>query len=285
MAVKSANRRRSFLELTPDQERSLEGVAPGAGSALNDRLRRIGEQLEAACGLRGQVNVADHVHMEGHNVTEVADPVENADAVNFATLKRALQCDNLVAILQECWEYMDVLDDEVDAVAAQPALDYIIAARVYAPSTLTTQALGANINKAVAFAWTLPFDFRVSKVVIQNTAASAGKFFSAGIYSSGGSLLVDSGPQSATSATKKSVTLASAVTLKAGNYFLAWTQDASFNVSALTMTQIAQDFLNANKVRCGTGNASVAGQLPSTLGTLTTLGATLVQPIHMLLET
>lgn len=159
--------------------------------------------------------------------------------------------------------------------------DYIIAARFNVPTTTTAQAIIPN--QTSVFYWPLPFDFTVSKLVIENIGVSAGNFFSGGIYSSSGSLLVDSGPQSLAVASKKSVTLASSVDLPAGNYYVAWTGDIAVNISTLNYLLVIQDMLNLNKVRVGFGNASVAGQLPATLGSIT-IAAALYLPIHMLLE-
>ena len=259
---RSANRRRPLIELTGDQVRDLESAAPGAGIAINERLRVIAQQLEASSGLRGQVNLADALHMEGNAVKEVADPTSDDHAVNLRTLKKALQCANLVSIIQECWEYSEVLDDEVE-VAGTPLVsgaDYIIAGRIYAPSQTTTASFGAgDLNKVAVFAFVLPFDFSPSAMVLENTGASAGKFFAGGIYNALGSLIVDSGPQSLTAAGRKSISFSPKALLPAGSYYVAWTEDASVALrvtNALTID--AQNMMNQNKVRVGFANNSAS---------------------------
>jgi hypothetical protein len=287
---RSPNRRRSYLELTPDQQQLLNGLAPGSGDELNDRFKRIAEQLEAACGLRGDINLASDLHMEENLVREVSDPVEDTDAVNLRTLKKLLRCENLVNILEECWEYSELLDDVVESTpgaALSGSFDFIVAGRLYVPSTLTTGTSHGTANTVVVFLWVLPFDFTVTKFVIENTNAVASKFFAGGIYNSLGQLVLDSGPQSTAVASRKTITPSSPVKLAAGNYYLAHTSnDTTAQIRKLQNAQTHQNILNNNKARAGTAaNASVAGQLPSSLGTITAFNTTtLGPPIMMLLE-
>lgn len=125
-----SNKRRYDFTLKPDQ---LTGVPGELADALNDRMKRISEALESASGLRGPVRVAkqkkkennpgrEHVDVAGLNLEEnrganCADPIDDLDIVNLRTLKRFLECKNLIKILDKCQDTEDLiegLDDDQD---------------------------------------------------------------------------------------------------------------------------------------------------------------------------
>lgn len=105
------------------------------------------------------------------------------------------------------------------------------------------------------------------------TAGGAGKLVSVGIYNSDGtSLLVDSTPITAVGTGVKTKTGLS-VTLFPGEYIMAWTTDSAAAAAFTTVpssTNQNQVFNDVVVIVGTAGNSSTAGQLPATLGTLTT---------------
>lgn len=121
----------------------------------------------------------------------------------------------------------------------------------------------------------------VAQTNVREVAGTSLTFISWGVYdSTGNTRLIDTGPVNAATNSTKNTPLGSPVTLEPGLYWLAWTTDNATNsVVGLNPTTIF------NTIGFGTGsphigsaaNASVAGQLPTTLGTIT--GAAVNMPL------
>jgi hypothetical protein len=138
-----------------------------------------------------------------------------------------------------------------------------------ATATTTTSALTANQVRVMQFV--LPFACTVRKVVSEITTLSVGGFYGVGLYDAAGNRVVTTGAQSTTNTGIFSVTLSTPVTLVPGVYYSAWTGDnTTVILRALTTGQTSETYMRTNAARNGSAaNASAAGVLPATLGTIT----------------
>lgn len=124
-----SNKRRYDFTLKPNQ---VAGIPGDLADALNDRLKRIAEALESGSGLRGPVKVAKQTRyenkagregvfqagldLEENRGANCADPIDDLDIVNLRTLKRYLECKNLVKTLSKCQDFEDEVEgfDDLD---------------------------------------------------------------------------------------------------------------------------------------------------------------------------
>lgn len=147
----------------------------------------------------------------------------------------------------------------------------------YFGNTGTNAGIG-SANQVRVMRFRLPVSITVTKISLRVAGASAGNFGAVGIYSNdGNTLLIDSGPQSTTSGNTVKTATVSSYTLNAGtDYLWAWTSNSTVpTFSSLAGSTGLQDLLNDSTNNIfSAANASSAGQLPSTLGTLTLLSST-----------
>lgn len=138
-------------------------------------------------------------------------------------------------------------------------------------------------NNVMAFQFVLHDTYTIGHVIFAAASSWTGSHFSAAIYNAAGTTkLIDSGAQTPSSAVKVTVALGSAVTLSPGVYWFAQTADAATSTLQLnswggTSSTATLAFwssfwngLSANPKFIVAGNASAAGVMPSSLGTLTT---------------
>jgi len=141
----------------------------------------------------------------------------------------------------------------------------------------------ANLVKGMHFTLQCATTVNITSARVQNTGGATTAHLGWGIYSANGNtLLVDSGPVLTDSNAVKQVTLGSTVILPAGEYLFAWTLDSTVpTINSFGLDTTYQAFINqaTNPKIWTAANASVAGQLPATLGTLTALSATANQII------
>jgi hypothetical protein len=135
---------------------------------------------------------------------------------------------------------------------------------------------GGSTNGVDVAQFVLPFAITVNNVGMDISATSSGATVNIGIYSAAGAKLIDSGTFSATAGGVKLNTLGTPVTLPPGVYYLAWsTSNATavmycYSVSAQPVNNILTGISGATYF-ASAANATSAGVMPSTLGTLTTL--------------
>jgi hypothetical protein len=118
----------------------------------------------------------------------------------------------------------------------------------------------------------LPTRITVNSIHFNVATPSAGGLCSVGVYSDDGNTkLIDSGAQSTTAGGLVSATLGAAVTLGPGWYWLAYTSDnATSAITGQAAATAQNNVLNGGTAQVGAAaNASSAGVLPSTLGTVT----------------
>ena len=138
-------------------------------------------------------------------------------------------------------------------------------------AAISTETL-ASANDVMVYQFVLPFRAVVRNIGFQVQTLEVGKLAGFGLYDVNGNLLVHTGAVSTTTTGRK-FTSVTAVTLEPGVYFLAWTADGTTfayitAVNISTGTQAA--FWNQSATRVGkAANASSAGVLPATLGTIT----------------
>ena len=267
------NVRRQSLELPAD----LVSLLPKeAGEAINDRLRRIGEHLEATSGLRGKVHLANKVRMESNRIMNVPDPERDLDLINLRTLLRFRRCDFLVSQLEQCNEYPELLDDVADPTLIEEldsplfTSEYFFGYSVLPFEQTSSSGIGA-IDDIVAWGFALPFRCRVTRVTIENTASRGGASASCGLYDENKTLALNSGLFSVGTASVKTITI-SPVTLEPGFYYLAvYAQGIPWRLGATSgaLASVTYAFINKNANRQGVNSvAGVGGALPATLGTL-----------------
>lgn len=119
----------------------------------------------------------------------------------------------------------------------------------------------------------LPYSITIAEFAGRVTNAVSGKFVGFGIYSSDGNTLhIDTGPISAASL-GAIVDTFTPVTLSVGWYWFAWTADDTTiqMASSAIDANVAAHVWNGNSIvhMGAAANASTAGQLPATLGTIT----------------
>jgi hypothetical protein len=157
---------------------------------------------------------------------------------------------------------------------------YMISAGIFQPIESIVRTIGSswcnNPNVVFCIQFNLPIAISISKISIYVQAVALGHFAGFGVYSADGNTLwIDSGPMSVASAGIVTTTLSAQVQLLAGVTYI-WAQTADTTTASLTTCSSlsANDaaLMNANASfpRISTAaNASVAGQLPSSLGALT----------------
>jgi hypothetical protein len=151
----------------------------------------------------------------------------------------------------------------------------------------TNPIASAVANSVIAFQFVLPFTITIGHVgcIALGTWATSSNHFSFGIYNAAGTTkLIDSGPISANTAVIKAAA-ATGGTLVPGVYWFAQTADsnsATLGAQALwlnSLTSWANQFIISQAPKAiVAGNVSAAGQLPATLGTLTTALTSLTSP-------
>lgn len=117
----------------------------------------------------------------------------------------------------------------------------------------------------------MPYNMLVSRIATRIDTVGVGKFWGTGLYSEdGNTLVIDSGPLSASTTGIKSATF-SPVFLEAGMYWYAWTCDSSTPaVPGAAITLNTAVITEDGTEQFGfVANASAAGQLPSTMGSFT----------------
>jgi hypothetical protein len=155
------------------------------------------------------------------------------------------------------------------------------------PATLNglnfNQTMGAA-NEVQVFKFLLPLPLIVTRITAYIGIASAGGLFGVGVYSSAGAKLVASGAQS-TTATGAIEATVGAVTIGPGWYWLAVTMDNTTGAFRSANNDATADaVLNQSFAQKGTAaNASVAGVLPATLGSIT--GSTAIATAYVKLQT
>lgn len=148
------------------------------------------------------------------------------------------------------------------------------------PVVFSSAVLG-SANVVVVFRYWLRHWLLANSIVFYIATSSASKHMSVGLYSNdGNTLLIDSGPKSTSSTGVQTKTLTAPLALNPGPYWTAWTSDdttAAIKAATISDAGIIA-ILNSGTVHMGTAaNVSAAGQLPSTLGTIT--GSTQNAPI------
>lgn len=143
------------------------------------------------------------------------------------------------------------------------------------PSSDVGALVGANEVYVLKFF--LPMELTVASVHFSINTTSAGSNVAIGVYSADGNTLhVDSGPVSGATGGIKSVTLGSTATLPAGFYWFAWTAtDGTVRLSAIQTSLPWYNIMIGGTLQEGKGaNASSSGNLPATLGAISTSGQT-----------
>jgi len=152
---------------------------------------------------------------------------------------------------------------------------YFLGVQVFPAASSDTTASVTAIDQTRVFQFVLPFRVTVGNIVSRvTTGGGAGTFYGIGLYSAAGSLVLETGALDAnTVAINK--TAITPVTLAPGAYFFAWTSDStSTALSAFVVTSggATDAILNAGSVeKVGTANASAAGVLPASMGTISAL--------------
>lgn len=135
-----------------------------------------------------------------------------------------------------------------------------------------TTGLISSANQVRVARLYLPMRLTVASIHFHISTAFAGGLCSVGVYSDDGTtLLIDSGAKSTTATGVVSTTLAATVTLGPGWYWVAYTCDnATSAISGTPASANPSAVLNAGTGQVGAAaNASAAGVLPATLGTVT----------------
>lgn len=132
-------------------------------------------------------------------------------------------------------------------------------------------APGANVVRVKRYY--IPYRITVSRIVWNIEVGAVGADCSVGIYNSDGTtLLLDSGPQVCTGSTTQHDIDVTDATIGPGFFIVAFTTDVSLTwetIDSGTNTTF-EAALNATTAQNGDAtNASVNGQLPATLGTIT----------------
>ena len=138
-----------------------------------------------------------------------------------------------------------------------------------------TEGLGglslSAVNQTRVHQFVLPFRVVVGQISYWvSTGGGAGKKLGFGIYDVAKNLLLESGAVDA-NVTGQATASITAVTLEPGVYWLAWTSDSgTVEIVAIKNLNNAVPIINEITPRSGiAANASSAGVLPATLGTIT----------------
>lgn len=138
---------------------------------------------------------------------------------------------------------------------------------------VSSNIISGTINQISVFQFCLLASFTISKVTARSVNGVASATANFGIYSAAGALLLDSGALSLASANTTVTSSITAVALTPGTYYFA---QSSNKTTAQTWglqpgpATTAVDLINLNSVYIGqAANATSAGALPATLGTIT----------------
>jgi len=288
------NQRQNSLEIAPEIIAALPSGLRELGEALNHRLRTIAELQEAGAGLRGTVEIVSQkktdergatlpgIDLRTNRAAALADPVDDQDLATLGYLLRYLDCRRIVDILDECADFPDAVDDEIESVAAAGGtFTHFWGYRTTIGHSQASQTFTAN--QARAWRFVLPYDIIINKAVMDVTALGAG-VASLGLYDKSGNLVLDSGTFSVASTGIKTVTLGTAVRLLQEEYHLALTANIAFSHRSPNLVlggHSQQAMANKNVTREGTGTATSGGVLNATLGALTrfAVGTTVLPPM------
>ena len=128
-------------------------------------------------------------------------------------------------------------------------------------------------NQVEVFQFVLPFRVVVGNIVSEiRGAGAAGKKYSVGLYTAAKDLLVHTGALAADAIAVNKTAISPTVTVEPGVYYFAQTTDDAATVSTRidTSTLSTDLLLEGSSPKIGrAANASVAGVLPATLGTIT----------------
>ena len=155
---------------------------------------------------------------------------------------------------------------------------------IITPGNLVAILISSGVNATWAFQFVLPLRITLSKIITEiTTGGAAGKKYGVGLYDKDKNLLVETGALDAEAVAINSTSV-TAITLEPGVYWQAQTtDDAATQARGLGSAVVdVWDLANKNNTRSGTGNASSAGVLPATLGTITK--STIRFPVVILLE-
>ena len=128
--------------------------------------------------------------------------------------------------------------------------------------------ISANQVRVIQFV--LPYQVTIRNIVGEVTTLAAGSNLGLGLYDASGNRLAHSGAIDSSTTGIKSVAI-SPVNINSGVYFSAHTSDSTVvQIRQVNLMSAANaGILNQNGTKVGTaGNASVAGVLPTTLGTI-----------------
>lgn len=298
-----SNVRRPGLELPRDL---TAGLPAEFVTALNDRLRKLGEHHELNVGLRGTVEIAAQKTVDEQNNTipglamrmnrigDTADPIYDQDVVTYAFLKRQLACKNLARILSDCQDHADIIDDEVEpdgGVEIDTAPNYIIPGPIWPFGAGTGTSNTVTSDNVVCLLFCLPFSFTFDTGYIEVSSAVASSNVGYGMYSQSGSLLWGSGAISAASVGVKTTSLGT-ITMEPGMYWWAWTSSkpastppACYSISVFQgASSPLSDLTSTGTIKFGVGTGGSGGTLPGTLPTLSAPSSTSHNPLLALLE-
>jgi hypothetical protein len=279
-----SNRRKQLLEIHPDQ---LEGLSPKFGDALNDRLKRIEEQLEAAAGKRGIVKIGPKkekrkkgqtvgrttieepaMHLEDNRIAMVADPHDDQDVVNLRTLKRMLQ-ENDPDVEDEV---TDLIDDEDPAEGISGS--GIITAGLGVPVTAgaTTVNFPANTTTLIGFMSYGSFTF--DRLYCERGSAAGGVYsITLGVYNSDRDLVVQGEAVDVSGAVQLVTVTVTPTTLAPGFYWFAVTSENIINLRAATIAAVllaaVNDSLDPNFFFGTDAAATTNGFLNPSIATIT----------------
>jgi hypothetical protein len=122
--MRTTNKRRPLLEIPKDEIDALPPELHSVFTTLNERLKTLSELHESTAGLRGPVGIARQskkdprgvvmpgLLLEGNRAGDAADPIDDQDLVTLGYLKRQLKCDKLTAILEDCEDTDNVIDED-----------------------------------------------------------------------------------------------------------------------------------------------------------------------------
>lgn len=282
--------------LEPTDIAWLNEQNPGMGQRFNATLVHLGNVLGAAAGHRGtpqllrqkSKNVKGLVDasldvMKGR-IENVQDPVLDLDAVNLQTLRRH--------IFTEEQSRKEVEEALLPLLPPTPPPSFTGTGSYFFPLgenyfwSLTNAGGGSYVANTVYVTRFQIFDtFTFTGLVAKLSAAVAGKNFGVSIYSNDGNTqLINAVFSTALPIGIKTSTFP-AVRLVPGSYWIAGnTDNAGGGAQFLGVLPVSlkSSVLNALQTHQGTAaNPAVAGQNPSTLGTITATGD-IAEPLVML---
>ncbi len=279
-----SNRRRHDLEIKPDQ---LGDINPEFASAVNERLKRISEALEASSGLRGTVRIAKQkkfsniagretisdlgIHLEDNRAGMAADPIDPQDLVNLRSLQKMIDEHDP----DSTDDVTDLIDDEDDGTpsAATTSIDHFFGiCQPASNDSFTPNAAG--LNALFVHEFIVPCDITVRHIVLEVTAPGGGtaNAWAAGLYSSAGVLLMTTGPQSDAVAEIKNIAITPPVSITAGAYYFAWTfrsNTGSYRANNTFHLQFMGPQFNVNKGRKGIAGTTSGSVLLSSFNPAT----------------